>query len=85
MGLGPISHALALAHRIRAVIHRNLCLAALYNVLVLGLALTGQMTPLRCALAMPLSSILILLATVRSLRDRPVMHSAQSSASSPCL
>lgn len=83
VGLGPISHALALAHRIRAVIHRNLCLAALYNVLVLGLALTGQMTPLRCALAMPLSSILILLATVRSLRDRPVMHSAQSSVSSP--
>lgn len=71
VGLGPISLALALARRTRAVIRRNLALAGLYNVLVLGLALGGLMTPLRCALAMPLSSLVILLATVRSLRERP--------------
>ncbi len=71
-GLGPITAALALAHQTRAVIRRNLGLAALYNGMVLALCFAGLMTPLRCALAMPLSSLLILIATVRSLRERPV-------------
>lgn len=68
-GLGPITLALSLARRTRAVILRNLVLAGIYNVVVLSLCFSGAMTPLRCALAMPLSSILILLATVRSLRE----------------
>lgn len=72
VGLGPIALALELARKTHAVIRRNLCLAALYNAVVLGLSLGGLMTPLRCAIAMPLSSLLILLATVHSLREQPV-------------
>ncbi len=76
VGLGPIALALQLARKTRAVIRRNLCLAALYNAVVLGLSLGGLMTPLRCAVAMPLSSLLILLATVHSLRERTAPQGA---------
>lgn len=83
VGLGPIALSLALARRLRWVIRRNLCLAAAYNVLALGLCLSGVMTPLRCALAMPLSSIFILLATVRSLREPTPEMAAESQATLP--
>jgi len=83
VGLGPISEALSLARRTREVIRRNLGLAALYNAVVLGLSLGGLMTPLRCSLAMPLSSIFILLATVHSLRERPAAQDFGSAAEAP--
>lgn len=85
VGLGPIALALALARKTHAVIRRNLCLAALYNAVVLGLSFGGLMTPLRCAIAMPLSSLLILLVTVYSLREPSVQREAPEPMSFPAL
>ena len=85
VGLGPIALALALARKTHAVIRRNLGLAALYNAVVLGLSFGGLMTPLRCAIAMPLSSLLILLATVHSLREPPAQREAPEPMPFPAL
>ena len=68
-GLGPIAETLATARFLRRVIVRNLVLSSTYNAVVIGLALCGLMTPLRCALLMPLSSLLVVLFTVRSFRQ----------------
>ena len=82
VGLGPIALALALARQTRTVIRRNLGLALLYNAFVLGLSFAGLMTPLRCALAMPLSSLVILLLTVHSLRERAPAKDAEPAVGS---
>lgn len=68
-GLGPIAESLATARFLRRVIVRNLLLSGAYNVAVVALALAGMMTPLRCALLMPVSSLLVVLATLRSFRS----------------
>lgn len=69
VGIGPVSEALATAKTLRRIILRNLGLASVYNLIVLALSFAGLMTPLRCALAMPISSLLVIFATVRSLRE----------------
>lgn len=69
VGIGPISETLRTAHYLRRVIVRNMGLAALYNSVVLGLSFAGLMTPLRCALAMPISSLLMIAVTVYSFRE----------------
>ena len=69
-GVGPLVETLALARKTRAVILRNLACSLSYNVAVLALAFAGQMTPLRCALLMPVSSVLIVLATVHAFREQ---------------
>ncbi len=71
VGIGPISDALRTAKTLRRIILRNLGLAAIYNGIVLSLSFAGLMTPLRCAVAMPISSLFIIFATVRSLREDP--------------
>lgn len=68
VGIGPISETLRTAHYLRRVIVRNMVLAALYNSVVLGLSFAGLMTPLRCALAMPISSLLMIALTLYSFR-----------------
>ena len=68
-GVGPIRETLQLARRTRAVIVRNLTFSLVYNLAVLALCFSGQMTPLRCALVMPLSSLLVVLATVHAFRE----------------
>jgi Cu2+-exporting ATPase len=70
-GLGPIAESLATARFLRRVIVRNLLLSGAYNVAVVALALAGMMTPLRCALLMPVSSLMVVLATLRSFRREP--------------
>ncbi|MFO0655071.1 MAG: HAD-IC family P-type ATPase [Polyangia bacterium] len=70
VGIGPISEALKTAKALRRTILRNLGLSSFYNLIVLSLSFAGLMTPLRCALAMPLSSLVVIFATVRSLRDK---------------
>lgn len=80
-GLGPIVEALDTARFLRRVVIRNLVLSATYNLVVVGLALAGQMTPLRCAVLMPVSSLMVVLATLRSFRA----GRADSTAKSPAL
>ncbi len=69
-GVGPIRETLQLLRKTRAVIVRNLGGSLTYNLAVLALCFSGQMTPLRCALVMPLSSLLVVLATVHAFRER---------------
>jgi Cu2+-exporting ATPase len=70
VGIGPIGEALRTARFLRQVIVRNLALASLYNCVVLGLSFAGLMTPLRCALAMPLGSLVMIAITVAAFRER---------------
>ena len=69
-GLRPIRLALRASHELHRVIRRNLKIAIAYNVVAIGLAYAGLMTPLMAAVFMPISSISILLATIASLSGR---------------
>ncbi len=62
-GLRPVREALAMARRLARVIRRNLAVALFYNAITLALALSGRMTPLVCAVLMPVSSLTTVLAT----------------------
>ena len=68
--LAPLSEALRLSRLTRRVIVRVLAMAGLYNIVTVSLALAGYMSPLACALAMPASSLVIILTTVRAYRPR---------------
>lgn len=67
-GLRPIRAALDVAKRLREVVHTNLLIALFYNAITVGLALAGVMTPLLCAILMPVSSVSTVLATTMKLR-----------------
>lgn len=66
-GLAPVGIAIRAGHALRKVVRRNLAVAVLYNALALGLAVAGVMSPLLCAVLMPVSSVSTVLATVISL------------------
>ncbi|PKN57018.1 MAG: ATPase P [Deltaproteobacteria bacterium HGW-Deltaproteobacteria-14] len=68
-GIGPISEAIALGGRLRRTVVRNLAFAAAYNLAGVALALAGLLSPLVCAVAMPLSSLSVLALTLFSLRE----------------
>ena len=70
-GLGPIRAALHMAKRLRRVVHANLAIATFYNVITVSLALAGRMTPLWCAILMPISSLTTVLATTAQLTRKP--------------
>jgi Cu2+-exporting ATPase len=67
-GLGPIRAALHMAKRLARVVRTNLVIATFYNAITVTLALAGLMTPLWCAVLMPLSSLSTVLATTWQLR-----------------
>jgi Cu2+-exporting ATPase len=67
-GLRPVRAALDVAKRLRSVVHTNLLIALFYNAITVGLALAGLMTPLLCAILMPVSSVSTVLATTLRLR-----------------
>jgi cation transport ATPase len=52
------------------VVNANLAIAVLYNVVTVSLAVAGFMTPLLCAVLMPLSSVSTVLATTFQLGGR---------------
>jgi Cu2+-exporting ATPase len=66
-GLAPLRAALHASRRLRRVVRWNLAIALSYNALAIAACLSGAMTPLRAAIAMPLSSLTILLFTARVL------------------
>ncbi len=66
-GIGSIREALRLSHRLRQVVRRVLAVALVYNVIAVAVCLAGAMTPLRATVAMPLSSLSLLLFTLYSL------------------
>lgn len=67
-GLGPVRRALLVARHLDRVTMRNLYFALAYNVLTVGLAFAGQMSPLVAAILMPTSSLSVIAMTVVSLR-----------------
>jgi Cu2+-exporting ATPase len=58
-GLVAVPEAVRIARTARRIVFQNLALAVGYNLLVIPLALCGQITPLTAAVAMSLSSILV--------------------------
>ncbi len=62
-GLAPIRAALHAARAVARVRSMNLAIAASYNLVAVALAYAGLMSPLLCAVVMPLSSISTLGAT----------------------
>ena len=69
-GLEPIRAALRASRFLAKVVRRNLVVALAYNVVAVGLVYAGLMTPLLCAVLMPVSSLSTILATVVSLAPR---------------
>ncbi len=69
-GLRPIRAALEMAHRLAGVVRTNLAIALFYNVITVSLALAGLMTPLWCAVLMPVSSVSTVLATTAQMRRK---------------
>lgn len=69
-GLGPVALCLRAAARLAAVNRRNLTIALGYNGAMIAIAMMGAMSPLLCAIVMPLTSLSILLATIASLSPR---------------
>jgi len=66
-GLGPIREALHMAKRLARVVHVNLAIAVFYNAITVTLAVAGLMTPLWCAVLMPVSSLSTVLVTTAQL------------------
>ena len=70
-GLGPVRAALRMSKRLARVVRSNLAIALFYNLITVTLALAGLMTPLWCAILMPVSSLTTVLATTAQLtRER---------------
>jgi Cu2+-exporting ATPase len=69
-GLRPIREALRTARAVARVVRTNLGIAVAYNTITVTLALAGLMTPLLCAVLMPVSSLTTVLATTVQLRRR---------------
>jgi Cu2+-exporting ATPase len=69
-GLGPIRLALRTARAVAQVVRADLAIAVAYNVFTVGLALAGRMSPLACAVLMPLSSLTTIAVTALALSPR---------------
>lgn len=69
-GLGPIRLALRISRAVAQVVRTDLAIALGYNVLTVGLAVAGRMSPLACAVLMPLSSLTTIAVTVVALSPR---------------
>jgi Cu2+-exporting ATPase len=72
-GLRPIGLALRAARALEEVTRRNLAVALAYNVVAVGLAYAGLLSPLVCAVIMPVSSITVVTCTSLSLSPRSAL------------
>jgi P-type Cu2+ transporter len=68
-GIGPIRAALRAGRALDRVVRRNLWVAVTYNAAAVTLVIAGIMSPLICAVLMPLSSLSTLLTTTASLSE----------------
>jgi Cu2+-exporting ATPase len=72
-GLGPVTLALRAAKALSRVTKRNLRIAVAYNAVSVGLAWAGLLSPLACAVIMPISSLTIVSLTMASLSQRSAL------------
>ncbi len=69
-GLRPVRLALMAALALARVNRRNLRIAIAYNLATVGLAAAGLMSPLLCAVVMPLSSLTVVLSSTHAFSRR---------------
>jgi Cu2+-exporting ATPase len=69
-GLAPVRLALRSARRLAQVVRADLAIALVYNAIAIGLALAGVMSPLLCAVFMPVSSLTTIAVTAAALSPR---------------
>ena len=69
-GLAPVRIALRSARALAKVVRIDLAIALSYNALTVAFALAGKMSPLACAVLMPLSSLTTIATTVAALAPR---------------
>ncbi|MFK7992500.1 MAG: heavy metal translocating P-type ATPase [Granulosicoccus sp.] len=72
--LTAIAEAIRISKQARRVIAQNLALAVGYNVVALPLAMTGLVTPLIAAVAMSLSSVLVIGNSLRLASNNSVLE-----------
>lgn len=82
-GLAPVLTLLRGSRSVMQVIHRTLAFSLGYNVLGAGAAMAGLVTPLLAALAMPLSSLTVVLMAITQRPFRPVPLSTRLSETTP--
>ena len=63
-GLTPVAEAIRGAHQVLRVIRSNLGISLAYNLLGAGAAILGFITPLVAAIAMPLSSLIVVSSSI---------------------
>lgn len=73
-----VSEVLVQGERYHRVVHTNLALGLLYNVVVVTLAFLGKMNPLLCAVLMPLSSLALIAHTTWRLRPKAPSPGSES-------
>jgi P-type E1-E2 ATPase len=64
-GVRPVLELMQGARRAVAVLHTNLAVSLVYNLLAVGLTLSGHITPLWAAVIMPLSSLSVVAHSYR--------------------
>ncbi|MBF0291391.1 MAG: heavy metal translocating P-type ATPase [Nitrospinae bacterium] len=69
--LGGVTEALGLARRTMDAIRKNITISIAYNMVMAPLAAAGYLTPVFAAIAMPLSSLLVIGVAIRIDRKRP--------------
>ena len=69
-GVAAVRRSLDAARRLRAVQRGNLAFAGVYNLVAVGLCLSGAVTPVVAAVLMPVSSVTVVAATAARLGAR---------------
>jgi Cu2+-exporting ATPase len=69
--LSPVAEVIDGARRTLGVVHRNLAISLLYNLVAAALAVTGHIHPLIGALMMPVSSLSVVSSAAWSRAFRP--------------
>jgi Cu2+-exporting ATPase len=81
--LKELPAALATARRANRIMRQNLAWAAAYNITAMPLAALGWVPPWAAAIGMSMSSILVVLNSLRLMRDRKAGHPSRRDAVPP--